>query len=249
MNVFKKIKRFSRRAPIMFLSCALFAAIPLSSSAQITSNVTGGENLTPGYTALLVDYPKVQKQMQDAVAQGNAAQWRAWMDSGVRKNESMYWWLLADWLWSTGKKDDAYKALIQAFVFMKVELPGCGFSAVQATDTANSMLRHHSYILTTRPSQDTIKSAVLEAITRAENHLNRGTLLPEMSCHFMEAQKAKNGRAQTIKIGSTPTEQRAFQRKMMQQRTSLRSLKSEMSYSTMWNYSDANLLWKIQDMK
>lgn len=245
MNVSKKIKSFRYSALILFLSCAVFAH---NCFAQAPT-VTGAQNLTPGYTTLLLDYPNAQKQMRAAIAQGKADQWRAWMDPGLRKNESMYWWLLSDWLWATGKKDEAYKAAVQAFVFMKVELPGCGYSSTQISDITNSMLRHHAQVLETTPSQETIKTSVLEAITRVENHLNRGTLLPEMSCHFVETQKAQSGKGQTVKLSQPSVDQRAFQRKIMQQRSALRSLKSEMSYSTMWNYSDANLLWKVQNTK
>lgn len=229
----------------MFLSCMIFSAIPVVAATQPAAKVTGSENLTPGYTTLLLDYPKVQQQMHTAISQGNSAQWRNWMDAGVRKNETLYWWLLADWLWSTGKKDDAYKALVQSFVFMKVEMVGCGISPGEITDTTNSLLKNYSYILTNSVSQDTIKSSVLEAITRTENHLNRGLLLSEMSCQFVEAQK----KSKTVTLNAVPKDQRAFQRKMMMQRTALAGLKRDMSYSRMWNYSDADLLWKSQSVQ
>lgn len=250
MNVLKKIKRFPYSSLILFLSGALFFFNSTSVFAQ-SPKVTGAENLTPGYTTLLLDYPSVQKQMQTAIAQGKGDQWRTWMDTGLRKNESMYWWLLSDWLWATGKKDEAYKAGVQAYVIMKVEMPGCGYSSNQVTDVTNSMLKQYSHILAGKPSQETIKTAVLESITRVENQLNRGQPLPEMSCHFVETQKAQKGsvRQQTIKISNPSLEKRAFQRKMMQQQSSLRFVKNEMSYSTMFSYSDANVLWDVQQHK
>lgn len=250
MNVSKKIKSFQHSSSILFISGALFLFNSTSIFAQ-SPTVTGAENLTPGYTTLLLDYPTVQKQMRTAIAQGKGAQWRTWMDAGLRKNESMYWWLLSDWLWATGNKGDAYKASVQAYVLMKVEMPGCGYSSNQITEVTNSMLKQRSYILAQKPSQDTIKTAVLESITRVQNHLNRGQPLPEMSCHFVETQKAQKGstRQQTVKLSNPSKEKRAFQRKMMQQESSLRHVKNEMSYSTMFSHSDANVLWDVQHTK
>lgn len=246
MNVFKKIKRFASKPPFLFLGLALFTS---ASFAAPQPKVTGAENLTPGYVSLLLDYSHVQQQMRAAITQGQQQQWRNWMDTGLKKNETLYWWLLADWLATTGKNEEAYKALVQALVFMKVEMSTCGGGSSQGTEFIEGMLKRYGYIVTAKHQQTTIKSAVLEAVTRTENQLNRGQILSGMSCHALEVARAQKGRSQTIRLTPPSTEQRAFQRKLEQQRNALRGIKEDMAYGKMWDSSDTKVLWNLQEIK
>lgn len=254
MNVSKKIKPPRWPRAKLHLALALFLplfAINAQTNAQTPApyKVRGAESLTPGYVTLLTDYSGVKQKMLADVARGNGAMWRTWMDPGLKRNETLYWWLLADFLAANGKPDEAYKAAIQALVFMKVELSSCGGNSKHGRTFSNGMLQSHASIITATVQQQTIKTAVLEAITRTDNLLTRNQVLPGMSCQLLDVQKQKTRPADlTINLAHVQPTDRRFAALLSVQTNSLKRIKSELSYDKIWKSADSNLIWNLRQI-
>lgn len=245
MNVFKKIKLKSHLSCTLFILGCMFSGASNVFSQEMDIKTKGEENLTPGYVLLVTDYDKVRQQMHTNIQQGQGNRWAGWFSSGLNKNESLYWWLYGDWLSAMGQRDNAYKAIMKAYVITRLETRGCRSGNV-SKDYINTMLQRYTYITEPRYSQDTVKEAVLESIGLAETTLSRNVAFPKMSCDAIEYYRLKQLKR--------PTSTRlALQRKeddrtkedtLRTQRVALNAVKQEWNYTQIWRFSETHLLLK-----
>lgn len=245
MNVLKKIKLKSNLSCKLLLFGCIFAVIPHVFAQQTNIETKGQENLTPGYVSLITDYEQVRQRMHANIRQGQGNRWAPWFTTGLNKNESLYWWLYSDWLSAMGQRDNAYKAIMKAYVITRLETRGCRTGNI-SREYINTMLQRYTYITEPRYSQDTIKEAVLESIGLAETTLSKNTAFPKMSCDAIEYYRiTQSKRKATGRLALQHKEnERLKEETLRMQRLALNAVKQEWNYTQIWRFSETHLLLK-----
>ena len=219
---------------------------PASPTGQ-TYTIEHPSNLPQGYVALISDYAAVNQKMRTDIAQGNGAMWRTWMTPGINRQDSLYWWLLADWLYQNKQYDHSYKIAVQAFVFTRMELAACAPGSESAKNHVNRMLTHHQHIIQMTPSQPVIRQSVLAAITQAENNLRQGVIPHGMSCYISKIENARNTQSRkkiVIEDLDAVADDKKKKSVLASQKRAIEEIKQEFSYNRVWSYSEADELWK-----
>lgn len=218
-----------------------------SASPPQTYTIEHAANLPQGYVALITDYAAVNHKMRADIAQGNGNMWRTWMNAGLARQDSLYWWLLSDWLYQNKQHDQAYKIAVQAFVLTRMELAACASSREAAKKNVDNLLLHHKHIIDMTPSQAVIRQSVLSAISQAESNLRNGAIPNGMSCYISKIENAKaiKSRKKIVieDLGPTIDDKRKRSVLTVQKRV-IEEIKQEFSYNRVWSYSEANELWK-----
>lgn len=250
-HVFIKIKTMHKTLlySLMFICFPLMGVAQAQPNSSVSTSVNfsldNAQNLPQGYMSLISDYQQVQGQMVRDINAGRGAQWRQWVQPGVDRNESLYWWLLAEWYFRNNRQDLAYQSALQAVVLQRLELAQCGSRSTNET-TVNNMLRYHAHIVQLRPSQETIRVAVLKAITRVEDLARRQQLSNGMSCYIPQVQSAqirRNARPIVI-VDYNNLEERQKRSQLRRQNIEIAKIKQDFSYEKIFGNSNMNDLWK-----
>lgn len=206
-------------------------------SLPLTSYFTQ-EAYTRGYTSLALNYPFVRNQMISDIRQGRGQTWWTWIGAGVHRQESLSWWLMAEWYAQHKKPQQAYDAAIQALVLSKTELNMCDIGNKDDVQVERRLLQLHQNIVEYKPSQQNIKRAVLNAFTRTEQHLKTKHTLSGQTCHFAKVYLGYN----------VPDDLKIWERDYDQSRNmrAFADVKQKMGYDRFFEVTDINDVWNSE---
>lgn len=153
-----------------------------SQSSTIQPPHQNEQSLPPGYQKMITDYGDVRDMMVSQLPQNNQI-WRQWMSPGLNRNDSLYWWLLAQWHHQNSDADNAYRAATVAMLLSKMDLAVCGIGTKYQQDAEGRLLSMHPFALTT-PDQNVIKRAIADAVLTAERMNKNGQRTSGMACFW-----------------------------------------------------------------
>ena len=205
----------------------------------------GVQTLPNGYIPMITNFYSVENKMIEDIRNEHGQMWREWMNEGLLKNNSLYWWLLSEWFYQNHQNDQSYMAAVQAVVFSRMDLAGCdGLDKKSAQSVLDQLMYAHKDIANIHPSQNIVSQSVLNSVMRAQKMLDNGEATSGMLC-FMS--KIKNAN-QTNKNRKTPLQISIINKQkehglIMAQRSELKKIKIDFSYNQIWKKSDMNRVW------
>lgn len=151
-----------------------------------------------GYLSLILDYEGISEKMTEDQRNGRGQQWIHWLQGGVNKGYSLYWWLLARWHHNNNNKDAAYRALFTAWLITKVEGRTCSVTNSHNTagnlSIADHFLAEHGDILQAGTTDNKVKQ---DSIIFASNLIKQNILynkpLNGMSCNIIALRRMIEG--------------------------------------------------------
>ena len=204
-----------------------------------------GDDLPSGFGTLVVSYDTTRARMLDDIAQGQSDMWRIWLEDGLKRNDSMYVWLWAEWLRAMGRSDDAYTASVRGILLAKMDMRICDLGPNRSKEALEDWVDMHAWVLDTHPSQDVIKISVVLAVHEAEDVLRDNRPTTGMLCLWAKAKRI----SQRTHPGqqSRPVVLRATTDRLKSmvgnQRIVIRDFKKDHSYGLSWNDVDMNVIY------
>lgn len=208
--------------------------------------ILGVDGVTNGYFDLISNYDQIRLRMANDIKNGKGQQWVNWLRDGVVKNNSIYWWMWAEWLYLNNQHDNAYRAAVQAIIFTRLELPLCRVNTETRTNFLRDMLVKHQHIINSKTNQDNIKLSILESFVRTENHLKKEILIDGMSCNMIQLQNID----QKVRFNfiSFNNDMKTKESNLRRQELETSKLKDEFSYQRIFSTSDPTLIWQAQNL-
>lgn len=148
------------------------------------------DKASPGYQALVVDFLKVREQMRSDIKNGKGDMWVKWMRRGILRHEPLFYWLLGEWHWQKGNKDQAYITTVQALMLSKTENALCereGSTEKQRQMRAtNHMLHLQKDIVLYKPHKNITITAIYRGGKTLERMLEEGKAMSGQMCFLEE---------------------------------------------------------------
>lgn len=249
MSVLKKINRNISSKSKNALIFTILALISGSATAfasnepklhSIQEYKIEGMDLPRGYVAMLMDYDGIREKMKQDIESGHGQMWRAWMGEGLEDSESLYWWLLSDWLYINNREKDAYHAAFQALVFMRLDISTCPSNALREIN--DQFLYKYRHILELGVDAENIRYAILNSIRRAEERIEQEKSF-QISCSIRVVKQAMERGNRSVNIFPRGNSDIRRKRIYSNQRNELERVRKEFSYDRAWRDADVNTIW------